>query len=198
MSKFDLIIPIIFFVLIAITILTTYFQKKKLDGILQTQADKHNGYLESSSFLLPTRLILPIGEQALNVYYVPGGRRNSAKTVAELTGTFGPFPQISVRRNTLFQKTLEAFGKERFLIGNEEFDKMFVVSAQDENAARQILSMDIQRNLLEMTSKIPYIEIDAQLFRFMVMHVLKDNDSYDVFIDTALAIWKKLNAKKFT
>jgi len=192
MPSYDLIFPLLVGGILVVTVLILYFQRKKQQELLQYQAEKRNGYLESSNFLMPVRLVLPLGEQSLYVYSVPGGKNRPSKTIAELVGGTTSLPQIKLGRNTLFQKALETFGKERFLSGDEEFDKTFVVSADDENAARQILSLEIQKNLLEMASKSPSIETGPQHFRMMILRMLKDYESYDLFIDTALAILNKL------
>jgi hypothetical protein len=43
----------------------------------------------------------------VRIYTVPCGKNHPPKTIAELTGSTTPFPQIKIGRNTLFQKALE-------------------------------------------------------------------------------------------
>ena len=191
MFDYNLLFPVLLVGILVITVVILYFQRKKQQELLGEQAEKRNGYLEASNFLLPIRLVLPLGEQALYVYSVPGGKNRPSKTIAELTGSNTVFPKIKVGRNTLFQKALETFGKERFLSGDEEFDSTFVVNAEEDGAARQLLTYDIQKNLIEMASKSPSLEIGPQHFRLVVLHILKDAEGYDLFIETALAILKK-------
>ena len=187
----NLIFSVLLVAILLIAVVMLYFQRRKQQELLEEQAAKRNGYIESSNFLMPVRLVLPLGDQALRIYTVPGGKNRPSKTIAELTGSKTVFPKIKVGRNTFFQKALETFGKERFLSGNEEFDGSFVVNAEEEAAARQLLTYDIQKNLLEMASKSPSLEIGPQQFRLVVLRILKDAEGYDLFIDTALAILKK-------
>jgi hypothetical protein len=192
MSSYNLILAFLIVGVLIITVIILYFQRQKQQELLQYQAEKHNGYIESSNFLIPIRLVLPLGEQALYVYSVPGGKNRPSKTIAELTASTAAFPQIKISRNTLFQKALETFGKERFLIGDEEFDKTFVANTDDDASARRILTFDIQKNLMDMASKLPTVEIRPQSFRLTILRILKDTEGYDLFIDTALAILNKL------
>jgi hypothetical protein len=192
MPTYNSILPVIIVGVLVITVVILYFQRKQQQELLQYQAEKRNGYIESSNFLTPIRLVLPFGEQFLHIYTVPGGKNRPSKTIAELTGSTIPFPQIKIGRNTLFQKALETFGKERFLSGNEEFDQTFVVHTDNDVSARRILTFDIQKNLMDMASKLPSVEIGSQSLKLVILRTLKDSEGYDLFIDTALAILNKL------
>ena len=194
MLDYRLLLPLLVVVILLFTALILYFQRKKQQELLEYQAEKRNGYTEASNFLAPIRLVLPLGDQALHIYSVPGGKNRPSKTIADLVGntTQTQFPQIKIGRNTLFQKALETSGKERFLSGNDEFDRTFVVSIDDEGIARRLLTSDIQKNLIEMASKSPSIEIGPQHYRMMVLRILKNSEGYDLFIDTALAVLNKL------
>jgi hypothetical protein len=192
MLDFNSLFPMLLVAIFLVAVLILYLQRKKQQELLEYQAEKRNGYVESSNFLTPVRLVLPFGEQSLYIYSVPGGKNRPSKTIADLVGSTALFPQIKIGRNTLFQKALETFGKERFLTGDEELDKMFVVNTEDEATARQMLTYDIQKNMMELASKSPSIEAGPQRFRMMVLRILKDSEEYDLFIDTALAILNKL------
>jgi hypothetical protein len=191
MPSYDSILPFIVVGVLVIAVIILYFQRKQQQEILQYQAEKRNGHIESSNFLTPIRLVLPFGDQFLYIYTVPGGKNRPSKTIAELTGSTTLFPQIKIGRNTLFQKALETFGKERFPSGNEEFDQTFVVHTDDDVSARRILTFEIQKNLMDMASKSPSVEIEPQSFKLVILRTLKDSEGYDLFIDTALAILNK-------
>ena len=192
MSTSDSVWILVFIGIVIISIVIAYYQKKKQQEILQYQAEKRNGRIEKGNFLAPDRLVLPFGSQELQVYSIPGGKNRPSKTIAELRNNNTPFPQIKIVRNNLFQKALETFGRERFLSGDEEFDKTFVVQADDNGSARRALPYEIQKSLLEMASKSPSIEISPQNFKLIILRVIRDSEGYDLFIDTALAILNKL------
>lgn len=187
----NLIFSALLIAILLIAVVMFYFQRRKQHELLEEQAAKRNGYIESGNFLMPVRLVLPLGDQDLRIYSVPGGKNRPSKTIAELTGSNTSFPKIKVGRNTFFQKALESFGKERYLSGDEEFDNTFAVHTDEDGAARQLLTYDIQKSLMEMAAKSPSLEIGPQYFRLIVLRILKDTEGYDLFIDTALAILKK-------
>jgi hypothetical protein len=186
---------LLFLVLIGIFIVVgvlAYVQQQKQKQLFEEQAQKRNGRIEKGSFLASDRLILPVRNLELRIYTVPGGKNRPPKTVAELGNGGGRFPKIRVGRNTLFQKTLETFGQERFRLGDEDFDQAFVIQTEDESSARRVLSYEIQKNLLELVSKNPSLETGPKQFRWVILQIPKNTEEYDLFIETGLAVLQKL------
>lgn len=192
MPNSDSILILITVGILLFAIAIAYYQNRKQQELLLEQAEKQNGRIEKGNFLAADRLIVPVGNFELRIYSVPGGKNRPAKTIAELAAGSALFPKIKVGRNNLFQKALETFGQERFLLGDEDFDKTFVIQTEDQASARQLLTYEIQKNLLEMKSKSPSLEVGPNQFRLMVLRILKNSEDYDLFISTAVTILQKL------
>jgi hypothetical protein len=79
----------------------------------------------------------------------------------------------------------------RFLLGDKNFDRAFSVYADNETNVHRILSSEIRRELLVLASKSPRLRTDDMRF-FALSKYIRDTDTYDSFIDLAIAISQKL------
>jgi hypothetical protein len=178
---------------VLLTLGLTYWRNQRLKAVFEEQAAKRGGRVEGGSFLYTPQLYLPVNAREVRIFCFPGSRNRPAKTTAEITSTSAAeFPKIKIGRNNLFQKALTAFGRERWLSGDEEFDQNFTVQGEDEASLRRLLTPPNQRNLLEWAGKNPSLEIGPGTFKLTILRMLKQPEEYDQFIEMASALLRAL------
>jgi hypothetical protein len=187
--------------LIGLTIIGLVFSnltERKQKKLLQIQAEKRAGQVD---YFISPRLLLPIGNLILQVYSISGTNSRQAQTIATLgaetievlANELARFPKIEITKNTILQKSVASLGQQRFLSGNENFDKTFTIHAENDVSVRRVLTSDIQQNFLALSAKSPSLKIGQDIKSvtfFSVAGIIKDTNTYDLFIETAVSILK--------
>jgi len=158
-------------------------------------------------------LILTLGDFRLLISPDIHASEDNYKTFAtlgwngsDLSERVSRFPKISIFRKKILagkinsewnREESQARNKQKiFLIGNKEFDKAFSVYAENEADARRFLTDEIQRGLLKLASISPRVRTD-EMRVFATSKMIKDTDTYDSFIDTAISISERLTGTTY-
>jgi len=196
------------YVTLGILLLTLYpiiswLENRRQKRLLQIQADKRGEQVNESSML-----VLPMGDFRLlitpHVSDIPTDD-NKSKTMAilgwsgsDLSERVSRFPKIAVFRKQFLTRNSEKSQVrkkwKKFILGNKRFDKAFSIYAENEADVHRILTDEIQRGLLALLSKSPRLKTDEMIFRnfFATSKMIRDINTYDVFIDTAISISERI------
>jgi len=203
-AKWIMIIYVILGMLLLILYpIISWIKRKKQKRLLQIQADKRGEQVNESSML-----VLPMGAFRLlitsHISDIPVDKNNS-KTMAilrwsdlDLSERVSHFSKIAVFRKQFLLRNSEKSQVrkkwKKILLGNERFDKAFSIYAENEADVHRILTDEIQRGLLALSSKSPRLKTDEMIIRnfFATSKIIRDTDTYDIFIDTAISISEKL------
>ena len=101
------------------------------------------------------------------------------------------FPEMRIASNSLWQKMLSAMGKERILTGNDEFDKRFAMKSEDQYSALRLLTEDLKARLLESQFRSLDVNMKTQEFSMTILSIPRNNEEYDLFIDTMFLVLQK-------
>ena len=85
-----------------------------------------------------------------------------------------------------------AFGKERILLNDEEFDRKCIVRSEDPFLPQRILSSDMQQRFLGQTLRSLELRVSAQNVQVKMLTIPTNEETFDYFIETILAILQKL------
>ncbi len=68
-----------------------------------------------------------------------------------------------------------------------------MVYAEDDADVRRVITDEVQRNLLTLEARSPSLKIGAgSIVSFSVSGIIKDTHTYDLFINAAVSVLKKL------
>lgn len=167
-------------------------QRNKRRDLFAAQAAKRGGEVVTGGILQRLELRLPYKGYTLVIYSRPGSRNSPPRTVATLRPEGVLLPTLDILRNDLVQRITGAFGRERILLDDEEFNKHIVIRGDDQLLARRILTPEMQRRFLDRTLRSLEARISQQNVQIKMMVVVTTNEVLDYFIDTTFAILQKI------
>jgi hypothetical protein len=168
------------------------FQRSKRDELLANQAVKRGAEFVKGSLTRHSILHLPYKGNVVVIYSRPGSRNSSPRTIASMRPNGMTLPTIEVLRNDVTQKIMGAFGKERILLNDEEFDRRCIVRSDDPFLPQRILLGDLQQRFLDRTLRSLELRVSAQNVEVKMLAIPRDEESFDYFIDTVFAILQKI------
>jgi hypothetical protein len=196
MDDLQQLLPYVFTILvIAIIPLAIILSAWRFHGIkrcMQHQAEKRNGTVAGSIFLS----MLKFSYQDLQVLVssLPGNKYRHAKTEVTVT-LFKPVPgSITIYRETAASKFGKALGAKDVQIGVDDFDRGFMIKADDELYVRTLLDFTLQNKLLEMRHEKPTVSMTGTWLNVSVPRVITTDEEYDHLIDLACALVDRLKA----
>jgi len=194
MSSFigDYLIFVFMGAMLILTIGITIFKQTKHNELLANQADKRGGELVKGGLLRRTELRLPYKGNTLIIYFMPGSKNSPSRTIATLRTETMMLPTLDIQRNDLTQKLLGAFGKERILMNDEEFDRKCIVRSEDPLLPQRILTSDMQQRFLGQTLRSLEVRVSQQNVQVKMLTIPSNEETFDYFIDTVFAVLQKL------
>jgi len=124
---------------------------------------------------------------------IPGTRYRHAKTEISIT-LLKPVPgDITILRESVGTRFGKAMGAADIQLGNEEFDRDFLIKTQDESFAINLMNLTMQNTLLEMKQEKPRITLEGTWLTVVVPKVIKTEEGYDLLLTLAFRIIDRLN-----
>lgn len=167
-------------------------QKNKRDALLDAQAGKRGGEFVKGGLFRRSEARLPCKGNTLIVYCIPGSRNRPAHTIASLRVETVMLPALDILRNDLAQKIMGAFGRERILMNDEEFDRKVIVRGEDPLLARRILTNDMQQRFLDPALRALELRVSQQNIQVKMSSIPANEETFDCFIDTVFAVLQRL------
>ncbi|MEO9532944.1 MAG: hypothetical protein ABJG68_15430 [Crocinitomicaceae bacterium] len=157
----DIIIPIAFLAFIVALIVWVVKYTKKVNArkrqFFQDLGNKHNlQHLETKRSL--TRLNSLSGkikDMDVQIYehIVGSGKSQQILTTVQLTPS--PFDfEFRIGKEHFFSKTGKLLGMKDIEMGDEEFDKIFLLKSKEEDKFRAVLTYDVQQRLKSISSDL--------------------------------------------
>ena len=157
----DIIIPIAFLAFIVALIVWVIKYTKKVNArkrqFFQDLGNKHNlQHLETKrSFTRLNSLSGKIKDMDVQVYehIVGSGKSQQIFTTIQLTPS--PFDfEFRIGKEHFFSKTGKLLGMKDIEMGDEEFDKIFLLKSKEEDKFRAVLTYDVQQRLKTISSDL--------------------------------------------
>jgi hypothetical protein len=176
----------IIIVIFPLIIVFSLWRYRTIKRLMETQALKRSGAVVGT-FLLP---LLKFSYHALPVLVtsVPGNKYRHAKTEVGITLLKPTSSDITILKESVATRMGKALGTTDLELGNEEFDREFLIKTQDESFARNFINFTIQNKLLEMKQEKPRIILEGTWLTVQVPRVVKTEEGYDRLLDLAFAL----------
>ena len=179
--------------LLVVVIVVSAYQNKRRKEMLAQQAEKRGGEFSDGGFWSRSELRLPYKGNTILIYSIPGGKNRPPYTYAEMKSSAPTLPTLDVLRNNLSQKIMGAFGKERILLDDEEFDRQCVVRGEDELAARRILTASVRNRFTDGSLRTLEVKMNPKEIKFIMQSIPSNEEEYDNFIDAVFLVIKNLH-----
>ncbi len=187
--------PFIFYIVFIVAIfpliiILSLWRYRKIKYLLEQQALKRNGTV-TGSFLLPE---LKCSYQGLPVLItsVPGSRYRYAKTEVGIT-LVKPAPgNIAIVRESMGTRLGKKFGTADVQLGNDEFDREFLIKTHDEAFARTLVNISLQNALLDLKDEKPRIIVQGTWLTVQLPTVVKSEETYDQLFSLAFSFVDRL------
>ena len=168
-----------------------YLRSRAYENRLALQAEKRGGKFEKSGLLKQARIQIPYKEWQVVVYSTPGSRYSPPKTIAQVKVDTPRLPVIQLERNYLLQKILAAFGRERLLTGDEDFDRRWVVRASDTMMVHKLVTPELKAKLEERILRSLGVNIQPMELSLTITTIPSSEEEYDIFIETTMLVLRK-------
>ncbi len=187
-----------FFVVIVISLVVvlSLWRYRIIRRLMEQQAMKRGGSVVGS-FLLP---VLKFSYRGLPVVVisVPGTKYRTAKTEASITIQKPALGDLKIVTESIGTRLGKAFGASDVQLNNDEFDRDFLIKAQDESFARNVLNFTLQNKLLGMKQEKPRIILEGTWLTVAVPRVIKTEERYDQLFDLAFCVADRLLEPAFS
>ena len=191
MDSSDLIIAVSVAVILVVALGIAYIQNKARGERLARQAEKRGGEIRKGNLFRLTELRIPFQDAVIVLRTVPGSKHSPPKTIAQVKLDSPRLPAVRFLRNNLMQKAFAAFGKERLLTGDEEFDSQWIMQADDPFIIHKLVTTEFKSRLAERVLRSLDIRIQPQEASFTIITIPSDDEGYDNFIDTVVLVLQK-------
>jgi hypothetical protein len=111
--------------------------------------------------------------------------------VAQVNLTAPRLPALHLVHNGLWQKMMGAFGRERALTGDEEFDSQWAIRSDDRLAAHKLSSPDLKDKLSDRIFRHLNLRLEPQQMNMTTLAIPSDEEQLNRFIDTAILVLQK-------
>jgi hypothetical protein len=189
-SLYPILFSLFVIIVISLVVVLSLWRYRTIRRLMEQQAMKRGGTV-TGSFLLP---VLKLSYHGLPVVVtsVPGTRYRPAKTEANITLNKMAPGDLKIVTESIGTRLGKAFGASDVQIDNEEFDKEFLIKAQDEPFVKNILNFTLQNRLLEMRQEKPRVILEGTWLAVAVPRVIKTEERYDQLFDLAFCIADRL------
>jgi len=191
MDSSDLIIAVLVAVILIVALGIVYIQNKARGERLARQAEKRGGEIVKGNLFRLAELRIPVKDVVIAIRTAPGSKYSPPKTIAQVKLDSPRLPAVRFLRNNLMQKAFAAFGKERLLTGDEEFDSQWIVQADDPFIIHKLVTAEFKSRLAERVLRSLDIRIQPQEASFTIITIPSDDEGYDNFIDTVVLVLQK-------
>ena len=179
---FTLFIVALFCLLIGLSL----WRYRIIGRLMRQQVLKRGGSVVGS-FLLPV-LKFTYHDAPIVVTSVPGTKYRHAKTEVSITMPKPAPCDLKIFTESITTRLGKALGEADVLLGNDEFDREFLIQTQNETTARTILTFTLQHRLLEMRQEKPRIILEGTWLTIAVPRVVKTEEGYDRLFDLSFAV----------
>jgi hypothetical protein len=156
--------------------------------MLQQVSLRRGGSVKKGFFLQFGTLTFPYASHEISVHSTPGSKNNPARTRVSCPLTSGRDFTMNLCSENFFLKAFKMFVGQDIEIGNDAFDRAFLVKGSDESSVRAILTPIIQERLLGLNPKGIDLRLSQTELRLEVRTIPKSEMDYDPILDAFTAL----------
>jgi len=177
-------------IVVAITAIFSYKKRNKLKKVLEKQAIKRNGVVNSVfGGLSYPYLIFSYNFNEFKIYSVPGGKNRPPFTYVHVTLVNSTIHHMRLYKEGFSSKIGKKLGMQDIEVGIDSFDNDIIIKGSDENFIRSLLIYKVQDKVLKIIrNHKASITLNQNRLVIFVQKVVYEDFVYDDLIDTAMAI----------
>lgn len=162
---------------------------KGIDGLLKKQRIKRNGKIIWSKREFVT-FSYEFKGHVIKASFFPGFHTKFSASHPQHTDItcklqFSNNHNIAIHRVGIVQKSQKIIGAKDIRVDNLEFDKAFLIKSNSKAKVMQILSLDLQRNILNLKEVEPEILLSDKYLYLSINAVPGSQDFLEVILSTA-------------
>jgi len=158
-------------------------KRKKMSDILSDIAFNKNGNIKKSKNLQYPKLNFNIEGMVVNYQPFMASNNIPAHTKIECLFNFLCPMNLIVFKKSLLNSISYPFEGDKVITDNFNFNENFIIKSNNQNLSREFLSIDIQKNLLELKRDKPVLKIENNKFSLDIENVFFDKRSNINLID---------------
>ncbi|MCX6662129.1 MAG: DUF3137 domain-containing protein [Euryarchaeota archaeon] len=194
-SLFPILFGFFTIIVISLVVVLSLWRYRTIRRLMEQQAMKRDGTV-AGSFLLP---VLKFSYHGLPVVVtsVPGTKYRYAKTEANITLNKIAPGDLKILTESIGTRLGKAFGASDVQLNSDEFDREFLIKAQDESFARNVLNFTLQNKLLGMKQEKPRINLEGTWLAVAFPRVINTEERYDQLFDLAFSVVDRIENLAF-
>jgi hypothetical protein len=119
---------------------------------------------------------------------VPGTRYSPPKTEVSVT-IFKPLSSIvTIYRETITSRFGKMLGAKDIQLGSDEFDREYMIKADDEVFVRNLINLTIQNKLLEVKQEKPFVSFCGTWMTVSFPKIFTKEEQYDQLFDLVFTL----------
>jgi hypothetical protein len=153
---------------------------------MQVEAEKRGGVVDGP-FINPS-LRFFYRDQSVMVT-IRHGRKNSPPVTRIVVSVKKAFPaKVILYHESIAARIEKKFGLQDIQLGVEDFDKAFIIQADNEFFVKNMMTPMIQGRLLEMKHQKPHIVFNEMMLTISMKRIFRAEEQYDQLINLAFAL----------
>jgi hypothetical protein len=198
MKQFITVIPIFFGIafFFIIFFVMSYRRKKNMELLEQISLRRGGTIKKGLLFNYPT-LTFSYGSHEVSVHSTPGSKNSPPKTRISCLLNSGRDFKMSVYKESIVLKSFKFFGAQDIEVGNDEFDREFMVKGDDDSSVKALLTPQIQQRLLTLTRRGMNLSLNQRELQLAVNYIPSSEMDYDPILDAFTAVLDVVKAGNF-
>ncbi|MDP2652500.1 MAG: hypothetical protein Q8Q08_00540 [Candidatus Omnitrophota bacterium] len=182
----------LFVVIILAAVLYHRRQTQRHFRWMQAQAAKRGGRVKPATLFSYPEILIPDQGGEIRIHLTAGSRYSPPRTHAFFRFPIPKGYKIHVYRESVLHKAVKVLGLQDIQLGHPAFDQEFIIQGSDPHMVRNFLTSEIQHTLLLAKDFYPSLEIKNEM-KLSVPRHFKEEQEYDSFIDSAMAVLRRLS-----
>lgn len=162
-------------------------RSKEIKAYFTPQTIKRNATIESRVFGFPT-LIIPFEDLKVTVQTSSKTKNSPPHTDVSCQLPLNRDYGMSINPEHSLAKLGKIFGMKDLQSGNEEFDKIFIIQSNDEMITRNLLSHDLQAQLLSFKDFYTTVTVNKHSVQVSINQYRPPEHILDTLIETAFLL----------
>jgi hypothetical protein len=159
-----------------------YRRKKNLE-LLEHVALRRGGSVSRGFLLGFGKLVVPCGSHEISVHSKPGSKHSPPKTKVSCPLAAGRDLAMSLASENIFQKASKLVGAQDIEVGNDAFDRAFMVKGSDESAVKALLTPTVQERLMSLSGEGLSLSLTRDELNLVVNTIPSSEMEYDRIMD---------------
>lgn len=165
-----------------------HYRRKKNLELLQQVALRRGGTVEKGFLFTYGTLVYPHGSHEITVHSSPGSKNSPPKTKVSCPLIMGRDLTMSICNENLILRAFKMVGAQDIEVGNDAFDRAFMVKGSDESSLKAILTPTVQERLLRLSRQGVGLSLTEGELKLVVNTIPSSEMDYDPILEAFAAV----------